>query len=216
MKTYICLNHGECNWADETPPREFSLPDGEDHFCPNCESANVKEKPKPPRPPWAKIAGALGLLLLIAGLVWLFWPPNTPRSLKIEVTGLDCKTGVLSLTTIHGDDSPITFSAEGLSMGQSTPNFTLPKSQRNGQMFTFFAVQNGDTSSVNYSTNCPIPPPPPPPPPLPPKVAGAYRRVEGSEFCIGDCILAYSETDNLGHTRERRIENYAECCPADK
>lgn len=216
MKQYICLNHGECNWADETPPRQFTLPEAEENVCPNCDSSNIREAIIEPKgPSWIIPAIIVGVLCL-TGIIWWLWPP-TPPQLLIKVVSLNCQTGVLSLTTIGGDDSPVTFEIEDLGASKNN-EFKIPLSQKNGKSFKLFAIQNGVTVDTTYTTHCPVPPPPPPPPPPGPHTSeqNTYKRVKGSEFCIGECILAYSETDNLGHTRERRVENYAGCCPADK
>ena len=216
MKQYICLNHGECNWADETPPREFPLPDGEDQFCPNCDSTNIKEKPKPPPPPWLKIAGAVGLLILLLGIIW-YWLRPDPLKLKAES---NCETGLITLTAEGGDGSPVIYSAENLKPTQEGNVFKIPISKPNGSTFTFFAVQNEKRAEVQYKTDCPtlLPPPPPPPPgdsgtdpkkPVTPVVK--WVRVPGSEFCVSNCVQTYNETDNLGHTRERKVENCVDC-----
>ena len=217
MKQYICLNHGECNWADETPPREFSLPDREEHFCPNCESGNIKEKPKSSGLPWTKIAVAVGLIFILAGLVWLFWP-KTIIPLALQVSLLNCETGTLSLTTTGGDDNPVIFKADGLESKNGKNEFSLPAFKRSGKKIRLYAMQNGVTVDTTYSINCPdiVPFPPPPPPRVDPKVSSSFRKVKGSEFCGDNCTLYYSEIDNLGHTREKKIENYTECCSASK
>ncbi|GAB3695354.1 hypothetical protein GCM10027592_17470 [Spirosoma flavus] len=283
MKTYICLNHGECHWADEIPPREFPLDDGEVE-CPNCNSTNIKEKPKPPGPPWPKIAGAIGVLLLISGIIWLLMEPSPDPDPLILNASLDCQTRLITLSTTGGnedsiiyrieglspdqrsnefiipdslrnnkvflayavqngkevsksitsecsnpvplllkaklnctarlvtltpeggDNSLITYSAEGLNSGATKNVFIIPTNKRNGTVFTFHATQNGKVTEAQVTMNCPSIPPP-----------VKWSRVLGSEFCDPPtCTLTYSEIDNLGHTREQRINNYAKCCPADK
>lgn len=223
MKTYICVNYGECIWADEKPPREFSLPDSDENVCPNCEKNNIQEAPKPPGPPWAKIALAVGLLLLLTGAMWL-WGFNrqektdekggdstetTPLVLMID--DMNCETGVLSLRTLKGDGSPVMFGGEGLKSEQNSSSFVIPKAQRRGKKFMFFAVQSKDTVSLEYTTNCSKQLPPPPPP-------ITWTRVPGSEFCddLTECVQVYSERNNLGQIRERRIENCADCGAAKK
>ena len=104
MKQYICLNHGECNWADETPPRPFTLPEAEENVCPNCVSSNIREAKKERKgPPWLTPAIIIGVLCL-AGIIW--WWPVPSQPLLLKVVDLNCQTGVLSLTTIGGDNSP--------------------------------------------------------------------------------------------------------------
>ncbi|GAB3991937.1 hypothetical protein GCM10028807_23590 [Spirosoma daeguense] len=281
MKNYICLNHGECHWADENPPREFTLDDG-DINCPNCNSTNIKEKPKSPGPPWKKIAGVIGVLLLILGIIWLIKKPDPdPLVLNAE---LDCQTRLITLSTIGGnedsivyrveglspnqrgnefiipdsrrnnnvflayavqngievsksitseclnpvplllkaelncrarlitltpeggDNSLITYSAEGLNSGAAKNVFRIPTNKRNGTIFTFHATQNGKVTEAQVRMDCPSINPP-----------VQWSRVVGSEFCDPPtCTLIYSEIDNLGHTREQRINNYTKCCPAYK
>ena len=45
-----------------------------------------------------------------------------------------------------------------------------------------------------------------------------WTRVPGSEFCddLTECVQVYSERNNLGQIRERRIENCADCGAAKK
>ena len=220
MKQYICLNHGECNWADEHPPREFSLPNEEDQVCPNCESINIKEKPKPPGLPWQKIAGTLGVILLIAALIWAFWPvPPPPKSpLTLKATP-DCETGLITLAAEGGDGSPVTYTAEGLKSVGDSNTFQVPTGRRNGSTLTFYAIQNGERVDFSHKMDCGTIAPPPPPPPVhqQPVTNVKWTRVAGSNFCEpGTCTLIYNEIDNLGHIREQRTENYAPCCPAEK
>jgi hypothetical protein len=220
MKKYICLNHGECIWADEKPPREFSLPEIDENVCPNCGSSNIKEKPAPPGPPWKKIAAVVGLLLLILGIVWLFIPPDPPPLVPLTIQAeSNCQTRLITLISTGGDGSPITFTVEGLNSVQDSV-FKIPINQPAGSTFTFHAVQSGKTVSFQYRINCkPLkfsPGPVDNPGKTTESVSPKWNRVAGSEFCVGDCIVAYSEIDNLGHTRERRVENYDKCCPANK
>lgn len=220
MKQYICLNHGECNWADEIPPRQFRLPEAEENVCPNCDSSNIREAIGGKKPSWIKPAIIIGILCL-AGIIWWLWPPTTQPQLLIKVVGLNCQNGILSLTTVGGDDSPVTFEIEGLGASKNN-EFRIPRSKRYGKSFKLFAIQNGVTVNTTYTTHCPVPlPPPPPHDPIDTTVeskdpTAKWTRVEGSNFCVGECVLSYSETDNLGHFRERRVENYSDCCPADK
>lgn len=221
MKQYICLNHGECNWADETPPREFSLPEGDDQVCPNCESTNIKEKPKPSKPPWLKIAGILGIILLIAAFLWAFWPVSPPLNPLILNATPDCQQGIITLTTNGGDGSSVIFGAEGLKTTGDSSVFQIPEDRRNGSTFTFFAIQNEERAEVQCKTDCKIIPPQLPGDsdtvPKRPVTIVKWTRVAGSNFCEpGTCTLIYAEIDNLGHTRERRTVNYAPCCPAEK
>ena len=216
MKKYICLNHGECSWADENPPREFTLPEGDEHFCPNCESKNVRVAPKPKGIPVPKIAWVIGLLLLITGTIWFFWPdsvtpdPHVEPTLKIEVVGLDCETGILTLTTKNSDGSPITFSSNDLNLTQKGSTFNIPEGQRNEVTFMFFAVQGDKKDSIQYTTACPVPSPPPPPPGKVSDQAG--QTVKGSEGC-DICTSYYSVYDNAGRPKEIRKPNSTECCP---
>lgn len=216
MKNYICLNHGECSWADERPPRVFSLPEGEENVCPNCESANIKEV-VPPKPSGGRIAVIAGALVLLAAIAWLIWPAPPPLELKAE---MNCEKGLITLTSTGGDEEPITFSADGLSRGQEDNVFKVPRNRRKGSTFTFHAEQSGKTVNTEYKTGCPALPPPYPPgseetPQTTARPVATWSRVNGSEFCIDDCVVEYTEQDNLGHTRVRRVSNYAKCCPAE-
>ncbi|RAJ90089.1 hypothetical protein LX87_05518 [Larkinella arboricola] len=225
MKKYICLNHGECSWADEKPPREFTLDNPDELNCPNCESKNIKEAPKSSTPPWSKFAIITGLLLLIGGIAWYFWtvnPPPPPPPLKVSVVGLDCNTGFLTLTTNNGDGSPITFGAEGQVLAQKDSSFKIDKSLLYNKSITVFAVQNGYRSTAEFITSCTPLPLPPPPPPGPnhrkkpiltngsPK--GNLTVIEGSEGCE-ICTRYYSAIDEAGHTHEIREKNSTDCCP---
>ncbi|MCK8495897.1 hypothetical protein M0L20_28785 [Spirosoma sp. RP8] len=139
-------------------------------------------------------------------------------SLNLEAAS-DCQKRLITLTTTGGNESPITFIAKGLSSGESNNVFIIPKDQPVGSTLTFFAVQNGDTANVQYKIECPQAPQPPGDggDRKPAALVIKWTRVDNSEFCDpGTCTLLYSETDKLGHTRERRIENYAKCCPANK
>jgi hypothetical protein len=214
MKKYICLNHGECNWADEKPPREFSLPEGEENVCPNCESTNIKEA-VPPKSSVGRIAIIAGALALLATIAWLVWPKPPPLELKVE---MNCETGLITLTSTGGNEEPITFSADGLSSGKENNTFKVPKNRRNSSTFTFHAEQSGKVVDTEYKTGCPTPPYPPKDPdttqpPVRPDIT--WSKINGSDFCIDDCVVEYTEQDNLGHTRVRRVSNYAKCCPAE-
>jgi hypothetical protein len=223
MKQYICLNTIDCSWADENPPRQFSLPDTEENVCPNCESSNIREAIiEPKKLPWLIPTALIGALCL-ASIVWWLWPLTPPPPLMIKVLDLNCQTGVLSLTTVGGNDSPVTFEIEGLGASKNN-EFKIFLSKRYGKSLKLFAIQNGVSIDTMYTTHCPekggqekdkdhgeswntdAPKAPP----------VKWTRVTDSDFCVGECILAYSETDNLGHIRERKVENYAKCCPADK
>jgi hypothetical protein len=70
METYICLNHGECLWADEQPPRTFSLPNSDENVCPNCGSTNVKVPVSSPAPPRKLILAGLLLAALLLAILW--------------------------------------------------------------------------------------------------------------------------------------------------
>ena len=228
MKKYICLNRIDCSWAEEVPPREFSLPDIDDKVCPNCGSNNIKEKPLPPGLPWKKIAGIVGLLILVLGVIWFFIPPDP--QLTIQASS-NCRTRLITLTHSDGDGSPIIYSAEGLNVLKDSI-FKIPSNKSTSSIITFHATQNGKTVDLPYKIECIGLPPGPgegggdglvPPSPEPGGSDGQstkkvrWTRVLNSDFCEPEtCTLIYSETDNLGHTRERRIENYSKCCPANK
>lgn len=225
MKKYICLNHGECNWADEQPPREFTLPDDEESVCPNCKSANIREAKKTKaNKPWLIPVLAVGLLSGL-GLVWWAIKPGQPElPLKIEVVGLDCKTGILSLTTTGGDGSPVIFTAENLSSAGKLGDFFVPADQRSTTIIRLSAVQSTITSDTTYRTNCsstpPEPPRPDPSPIQPPKIQidpTVWTLVEGSGYCDPGLngTYYYTEQDNLGRTRERKITD-PKCYPAEK
>ncbi|MVM36414.1 hypothetical protein GO730_00130 [Spirosoma sp. HMF3257] len=173
MKQYICLNHGECNWADEKPARVFTLPEDEENVCPNCESANIRP-PLPLASPGRKIIPYVLAGLVIIVLVLFF-------SFKEEIKSPSTKE--------HTSDGGSSGNAK-----QDNTSYT-----ENGTK-----NQGNDKGTYSQDKNSPKP------------VELTYRKVEGSEFCISDCVLSYSEIDNLGHIRERKIENYAKCCPANK
>ncbi|QKZ12080.1 hypothetical protein [Spirosoma sp. KUDC1026] len=219
MKKYICLNHGECNWADEKPPREFSLPEGEENVCPNCESTNLKEV-IPPGPPRGRIALIASALVLLAAIAWLIWFQSQPP-LKLNAE-MNCETGLITLTSTGGNEEPITFSADGLSLGQENNTFKVPRNRRKGSTFTFHAEQSGNTVNTEYTTDCPVKKLHYPPGPKEEETsqttvrpAATWSKINGSDFCIDDCVVEYTEQDNLGHTRVRRVSNYAKCCPAE-
>lgn len=172
MKQYICLNHINCDWADEKPPRQFTLPNP-DEPCPECGKFNTKVvKGKPPVGIKLKFA-LLGLAgLIIVWLVMKFLNPNPP-------TRGDSDNSKIK-------DSTITQIETGTNVGEK-----MDSSKQSG---------GGNTGEGSSKHN--------PPPVVPVK----WTRVAGSEFCIpGTCFQAYSEIDNLGHTRERKIENCADC-----
>lgn len=162
MKKFICLNHGECEWADEKPPKEFTISVDEENICPNCESTNIREI----QPPISKrkkiIPIVLGVFVSIGLLFYLFSKGKPPVS-----------------------DSPTapTQPVDTLDQGKSGP--------------TVVPVDNPKINSKK-----------------PLKLT--YKKIEGSEFCVGECTLSYSEIDNLGRIRDRRIENYAKCCSVNK
>ena len=167
MKKYICFYRIDCSWADEIPPREFTLAgNGDENVCPNCESSNIREKPVPAGPPKGKIAAYVAGVLLIAGILYLMF--RNPSVI----------------------DEP--------NNGDSTTTSNVPLPPKT----------NGDNTAEGKEKEKKRP--------LKQAKAVTWNQVAGSEFCVGDCIVAYTETDNLGHTRERRIENYEKCCPADK
>jgi hypothetical protein len=164
MKNYICLNHGECSWADERPPRVFSLPEGEENVCPNCESANIKDAVTPKSSSGRIVLLALGAILILFGVYRL-----VSRFIQDENTS------------------------------------TSPTEQ---------PVDNG---KPGVETDEPAEPTKPLRPEIPEKTrpVAIWSRVDGSEFCVDDCVVEYTEQDNLGHTRVRKISNYAKCCPAE-
>lgn len=165
MKKYICLNRVECNWADEKPPREFTLPEEDENVCPNCSSSNIREAQAVKRPiPVAKILAAVALLLLSLIAIWAY---NSRKP------------------------------------GPGRPQST-----------DFSSTATNDSSNEQSEGKNSSNPPSPIPPPVRPTVT--WIRVAGSDFCVDDCVVEYTEQDNLGHTRVRRIENYAKCCPAAK
>jgi|GEM_PF-4568113 len=223
MKNYICLNHGECQWADETPPREFPLVDGE-LYCPNCESTNIREAVYPSGLPWKKIGvGAAAVLLLGSGIMWAL----TPSPLGISVES-NCAGNTVTVSMVGGSGKPIIFNSPELGKRQADSIFRIPADKRSGVTLTFWAVQGSDSVKASLVTNCEKPRPHSgrgregdPGKPQPPKPQAkenqksvVWNRVKGSEFCIEDCVVEYTEQDNLGHTRTRKINNYADCCPA--
>lgn len=222
MKNYICLNHGECSWADERPPRVFSLSEGEENVCPNCESANIKDA-VPPKSSSGRIVVIAGALVLLAAITWLIWfQSQPPLELKAE---MNCETGLITLTSTGGNEEPIAFSADGLSPGQENNTFKVPRNRRKGSTFTFHAEQSGNTVETTFTTSCvTISKPQPPSPLFVPDPTGnknntpviTWTRVPNSEFCddLTECIQVYSEKNNLGQIRERRIENCTECAKA--
>ncbi|GAB3884898.1 hypothetical protein [Spirosoma agri] len=142
-------------------------------------------------------------------------PSSAPRSpLILNVSGLDCKTRKLSIRTLGGDGSPISYSAKGLSEGQSSSEFTLSANQLSGTQFTFVAKQGSSISTVKYTTICSIAPPP-----VKgrkgPSDNGDLTIVKGSEGC-DICTRYYSATDNLGRVRQVTQRNSTECCPCGK
>ncbi len=171
MKEYICLNHINCAWADEKPPRKFTLANA-DEPCPECGKFNVKEVKTKSSSPWG-IALLLLTGLIIIMLMFKYWP---------ETVGPK-KTG-----------------------GSETSDTTSQTSPE----------QKGTTvkkDSVNGPT---IPPRPAENHPQPIRTAVVWTRVPDSDFCISDCVVEYTEQDNLGHTRKRTVANYTKCCPATK
>jgi hypothetical protein len=223
IKYGICTNQGYCSIADSSTVTKI---EGVREFvCPECheELFEVKE-PKTDYGKWVKPVLVICLLGLIAGLIYFFWPSSLKAPLSIKVLGLDCQTGVLSLTTTGGNGDSVTYKVEGI--GQDT--FTIPDSLRHDSMLLIYASQGGNTVDTTFTTSCVTTPEPTTltvgggqsttvstgnrtPPPI-----TIWTRVPGSEFCEpGTCMLLYSETDNLGHTRERKINNFAKCCPVE-
>ncbi|GAB4027389.1 hypothetical protein [Spirosoma koreense] len=225
MKNYICLNHGECHWADEVPPREFTLVDGEVN-CPNCNSVNIREAVYPPKVPWKKIGIAAGALLLILVVVWALIP-YPPKPLQISLNA-NCANNTVTVMTIGGDGSPIAFNSPELEKRQIDSVFLIPSQKRSKVTLTFWAVQGIDSVRSSFVTDCEKVDIPPresggsrdPRPPGPTEIDNfnsvVWSRVKNSEFCVSDCVVEYTEQDNLGHTRVRRINNYDKCCPAEK
>lgn len=168
MKQYICLNRIDCDWAEETPPREFTLSGNGDEACPNCQKFNIREVIPPPSP-WKKVLPlVLGGVVVVGLLLYFtFWAKKTGEENVINIVP------VVDVTP-KGNDS--------------TNNDTKPQENEN------------DPRPRDSSKPLPM----------------TYRKVKGSEFCVSECVLSYSEIDNLGRIRERRIEDYAKCCTANK
>jgi hypothetical protein len=157
-----------------------------------------------------------------ATIALLIDPPSTAISSQLTISDIrqDCNIGTLTVQASGGDGSPVMYSVAGLSGGQPGNKLVLPETMRSGKLITVVATQNGQRFSKQFTTNCT---------PIPPQVtveristisrrtvvSRTWTRVAGSNFCVGSCVLAYTERDNLGHTRERRINNYAGCCPAN-
>ena len=225
MKKYICLNHGECQFADEIPPREFELKDG-DVNCTNCGSANIREAVSPPVFPWKKIGiGVAAALILVSGIIWALATP--PLGISVEA---DCTNNTVTVSTVGGSKEPISFNSPDLGKRQADSIFRIPADKRSGATLTFWAVQGSDSVKTSLVISCekhiPLggghtekgPQNPPPPEHQAKDNPGSvvWNRVKGSEFCVEDCVVEYTELDNLGHTRTRRTNNYADCCPANK
>ena len=199
------------------PPEEFELKDVYDPVCDNCNSSNITEKPEPPGLPWPKIMGAVGLLILLLGIIW-YWLSSDPLTLKAES---NCAERLVTLIAKGGDGSPIIYSVEGLKSTSNSNVFEIPEGQQNGSKLMFYATQGGETINTEYTLNCPKKNEPEIPrgnegeEPNPgnggrtPSIV--WTKVPGSEFCVSNCVQSYSETDNLGHTRERKIENCTDC-----
>lgn len=105
MKQYICQNLLQCDWADEIPPKEFPLPDGNNHFCPNCGSSSVKIAVKPPKRNWIRVLAFLSILCLFSAIIY-FWLRN--------------KGGATSTVTIGGDPPKHTKVKDPPERGDST------------------------------------------------------------------------------------------------
>ncbi|GEM_PF-4760889 len=157
-----------------------------------------------------------------ATIALLIDPPSTAASSQLTITDIeqDCHSGTFTVKTVGGDSSPIMYSIAGLSAGQPSNKLTVPETMRSGKSVTVVAVQNEQRANKQFTTNCTSTPT------LVTVerrstisqrtvVSRTWTRVAGSNFCVGSCVLAYTERDNLGNTRERRIENYADCCPAN-
>lgn len=173
MKNYICLNHGECQWADETPPREFPLVDSE-LYCPNCESTNIRE-PVPEQNKFKRLLPFIAGAIIILCLVWLFRPEKT-KVIKPQPP----KEGVESDT------------ANGKGNDSVEPIPDAP-------------TKIGKEDSVS-------------PPVKPPKKTVVWTLLENSGFCDPalDGTYFYSERNNLGQTRERKVMNKSGCYPTNQ
>ncbi len=156
-----------------------------------------------------------------ATIALLIDPPSTAMSSQLTISEIrqDCQSGALTVKTMGGDSSPIVYSVAGVIGGQSSNKLVIPATMRNSKSVTIVAIQNGQRINKQFTTSCTstssqevveqtstiarhtV-------------VSRAWTRVAGSNFCVGNCVLAYTERDNLGNTRERRINNYADCCPA--
>ncbi|QJD78876.1 hypothetical protein [Spirosoma rhododendri] len=157
-----------------------------------------------------------------ATIALLIDPPSTAISSQLTITDIqqNCNMSTLTVQAVGGNGSPIMYGIDGLSSGQLSNKLTLPKDMRNGKSFAVFAMQKGQRVRKQFTTSCPL---------TSPQgtveesstisrrtvVSRRWTRVAGSNFCVGSCILAYTEKDNLGNTRERRVDNYAGCCPAN-
>ena len=168
MKEYICVNHINCAWADEKPPRKFTLAN-DDEPCPECGKFNIKEVKRKPSVslPW-RVSLLLLAVLIIMGLMYKIWHKTSE--------GISGGSGSAGTTQIP---PPVdTATPEGLPKQEGRSNLDSPQ------------------------------------PPVQRTIT--WTRVQDSEFCVGDCIVEYSEKDNLGHVRAHRVGNYAKCCSADK
>ncbi|MFD2570167.1 hypothetical protein ACFSUS_05945 [Spirosoma soli] len=149
----------------------------------------------------------------------------------MKILGLNCQTGVLSLTTTGGDDNAVTYGVDGIKSGQESNEFIIPDSMRNDKRLFVNASQNGNKVETTFTTSCVTAPPSDSTTvgegvgPTGPGEKGAkpprsitWTRVPGSEFCddLTECVQVYSERSNLGQVRERRIENCADCGAAKK
>ena len=121
-------------------------------------------------------------------------PPSPLKKIIPFVLGGLFLLGVVAYMLLQGDNKKVTPVPPVLPVESATV-VSGPSSN---------TANNGP--ELPHRTDDPIPPKPTP---------ITYKKVEGSEFCVGDCILAYSEIDNLGRIKERRIENYDKCCPAE-
>lgn len=226
----ICTNiDNDCLKAKSS--EVISIDGAKDFNCPDCGSELYEvSKPTPKRPKWLKPVAVIALLCLSIGIVWALWKPEpSAKPLSIKIIGLDCQTGVLSLTTTGGDDNVITYEIDGLKSGQESNEFIIPDSMRNDKLLLVYASQNGNKVDTTFTTSCVSktivnPGLPRPQNPNPPGVGTSpprpitWTRVPGSEFCddLTECVQIYSERNNLGQIRERRIENCADCGAAKK
>lgn len=176
MKKYICLNHGECNWADEIPPREFSL-DEVDANCPNCGSTNIREA-VPEQNKLKRLAPFFAGIVFLFGLTWFFWTTGTTTAEK---------------SSELPDKEAITSIKDSTSTTVDTIN-----------------VATNDSTTIEGSDSVV-------PPVVHKKSSIIWTMVEGSGFCDPalDGTFLYTERNNLGQERERKVMNKAGCYPAN-